>query len=110
MRWVALWAGFVIPVILEVGCSQKPKQPPLSEAAERGRLVFMANCMACHNADPAKSGTVGPAVQGSSRDLIEARVTRAGYPPGYTPKRETKLMIPLPQLADRVDDLAAYLQ
>lgn len=109
MRWVALWTAFVV-VCLEAGCSHKPKPPPLSEAAERGRLVYLGNCIACHNADPAKSGAVGPSVKGSSRDLIEARVTRAGYPPGYTPKRETKLMIPLPQLTEKVDDLAAYLQ
>jgi len=32
------------------------------------------------------------------------------YPPGYQPKRNTKLMAPLPHLAATVPDLAAYLQ
>ncbi len=73
-------------------------------------MTYMANCMACHNADPAKAGTVGPAIKGSPRELVEARVLRAQYPPGYAPKRETKLMIAMPQLADRIDDLAEYLR
>ena len=69
----------------------------------------MARCTACHNMDPTKSGVLGPAVQGSSRALIDARVLRAGYPDGYTPKRKTTLMQPLPDLAASVDDLAAFL-
>ena len=46
---------------------------------------------------------------GSSRELIAARVLRAEYPPGYAPKRETRLMPPQPHLARYLDDLAAYL-
>ncbi|HKA92065.1 MAG TPA: cytochrome c [Haliangiales bacterium] len=103
MRWVALSALFAL-----VGCSQQSTAN--SEAAERGRLTYMANCIACHNADPAKPGTLGPAVKGSSRELIEARVLRAAYPRGYTPKRDTKQMVPQPQVADKLDDLAAYLR
>lgn len=99
MRCLAL-----LPVLI-AACS-----PPSPEQAERGRMTYMANCLACHHADPAKPGVTGPAVQGASRELLEARVVRAVYPPGYTPKRTTKLMVPLPQLADKIEDLAAYLR
>ena len=34
-----------------------------------------------------EDGSVGPAVAGASRELIEAKVLRGEYPPGYTPKR-----------------------
>jgi len=49
-------------------------------------------------------------VKGSSRELLEARVLRGEYPPGYTPKRDTAIMQPVPQLARTIPDLAAYLR
>ena len=84
--------------------------PALSPEAERGRTAYQANCTACHNPDPALDGSLGPSVKGSSRALIEARVVHGKYPEGYTPKRATTLMQPLPAVANSVDDLAAYLQ
>ena len=79
-------------------------------AAERGRQVYQANCTSCHASDPAKDGPLGPAVKGSSRELLEARILRGGYPSGYTPKRPSTVMQPLLNLAGTVADLAAYLQ
>ena len=78
--------------------------------AERGLRVYRVNCTACHNVDPAVDGSVGPAIKGSSRELIEARVLRAEYPPGYTPKRDSKLMPAQPHLAKDIDALAAFLE
>ena len=80
-----------------------------SDPVETGRLAYQANCTACHNPDPAREGTVGPALAGSSPELVRARVLRAEYPPGYTPQRETHLMPAQPFLAPQVDALAAYL-
>ncbi len=76
----------------------------------RGRAVFVANCVACHNNDPSKDGPIGPAIKGSSKELIEARVLRAGYPPGYKPKRPTKVMPQFPFLKDEIPYLAVYLR
>ena len=53
---------------------------------------------------------LGRAVKGSSRELVEARVVRGTYPPGYTPKRPSVIMQPMPNLAGSVDDLTAYLR
>ena len=77
---------------------------------ERGRAVFVANCVACHSIDPSKDGPIGPAIKGSSRELIEARVLSTGYPPNYKPKRPTKVMPQFPFLKDDVAYLAAYLK
>jgi mono/diheme cytochrome c family protein len=76
----------------------------------KGQQVWMANCVACHNPDPARDGALGPAVKGSTPELLEARVLRAEYPPGYTPKRPTKVMPPRPDLQPAIPDLAAYLR
>ena len=78
--------------------------------AGRGRQVYLAQCTACHNSDPSKNGPLGPAIKGSSRELLEARVLRGAYPPGYKPKRGTAIMQPMPQAASALDDLAAFLK
>jgi mono/diheme cytochrome c family protein len=84
--------------------------PALGPAAERGRQVYLGQCVACHAPDPTQRGPLGPPVKGSPRALLEAKVLRGSYPDGYTPKQNTKLMQPLPNLAASLDDLAAYLQ
>jgi mono/diheme cytochrome c family protein len=82
----------------------------LSPEAERGRQVFQSQCATCHNADPSQPGPVGPALKGSSRDLLEAKVLRRTYPPGYRPKRTTTVMPALPAVAGDLDALAAFLR
>jgi mono/diheme cytochrome c family protein len=76
----------------------------------RGRAVYVANCVACHNSDPSKDGPLGPALKGSPPELIEHRVLRTEYPPGYTPKRNTKVMPTFPFLKSEVKFLAEYLR
>jgi mono/diheme cytochrome c family protein len=95
-RWLFL-------LLITAGCS--------GEVAleEQGRRVYVANCTACHHVDPTRDGTLGPAVAGSSRELIESRVLGAKYPDGYRPKRDTALMQPLPYLKNEIAALAAYL-
>jgi mono/diheme cytochrome c family protein len=80
-----------------------------TDLAARGRTVYRNVCTACHNADPAQDGTIGPAVAGASRELLEARVLRGAYPPGYAPRRPSQAMPPFPNLAGEIDALAAYL-
>jgi len=87
-------------------CTEKTDADPV----ELGKRAYLTNCIACHNADPAKDGNIGPALAGSSRALVEARVMRAQYPLGYTPKRTTQLMPAQPFLEGLVPSLAAYLE
>ena len=103
MRWRA--ALIVLLAMMVGGCGQNG-----NEAAGRGKQVYLTECIACHNINPARDGTLGPAVKGSSQELLEARVLRAAYPPGYTPKRRTSLMLPQPKLAPKIPDLAAFLR
>ena len=88
------------------GCSDSGFSP----AAERGRQVYQTQCIACHSTDPAQPGSLGPPLKGSSRELLEAKVLQGTYPPGYTPKRPTKLMTPLPAAAGDIGALAEYLR
>ena len=88
------------------GCSDSG----LSPVAERGRQAYQANCIACHNADPAQPGAIGPALKGSPRELLEAKVLKGSYPPGYTPKRTTTVMVPIPAVTPEIPALAEYLR
>ena len=103
MRWrVSLIAVLALVV---GGCGQNG-----NDAAGRGKQAYLTECIACHNFDPARDGTLGPSVKGASQELLEARVLRAAYPPGYTPKRSTALMPAQPKLAPKIPDLAAFLR
>jgi len=83
--------------------------PADSDAIARGRAVYSANCTACHNPDPSLPGSLGPEVSGSSLELLEARLLHNSYPDGYTPKRDSRVMMALPYLKDDIAPLAAYL-
>ncbi len=96
---------FLLAVALALAACAEDGSP-----AARGRQVYLAQCTTCHNSDPSKDGPLGPAIKGSSRELIEARVLRGMYPPGYKPKRGTAIMQTMPQLASAIDDLAAFLR
>ncbi len=102
---IALLIAFGATVAALGGCSDSK---PLT-AADRGQRIYSTNCIICHNPDPTQPGSQGPAIAGSPRDLVEARVVHAGYPPGYTPKRTTHIMPAQPFLAAKIDDLTAFL-
>ena len=88
------------------GCDQAQ----LSPSAERGRQIYLSQCVSCHGPDPAQAGPIGPQIKGSSKELLEAKVLTGAYPPGYAPKRPTSVMLPLPALAPDVPALADFLR
>lgn len=94
------------------GSAPSPGAVPVAAVGDptKGRQIWLGQCVACHNPDPGKDGPIGPAVKGASQDLLAARVVHATYPPGYKPKRETKVMPPRPDLVASIPDLAAYLR
>lgn len=104
MRTASL-AALALAVALG-GCSESG----LSPTAERGRQVYLAHCIACHNTDPAQPGPVGPPIKGASRELLEAKTLKGTYPPGYTPKRPTRVMAPIPAVGQDIAALADYLR
>ena len=77
---------------------------------KRGERIYMTSCAPCHGPNPTLDGPVGPRIKGAGPALIEARLMRGAYPPGYSPKRQTKMMPPLPQLQAELPHLAAFLK
>jgi len=91
--------------------SAAPEPEPMTEAqlVEAGRSAYNANCIACHSMNPEQDGALGPAVAGSSFELLQSRIVHGTYPEGYTPQRTTRVMVALPHLERRLPELAAYL-
>jgi mono/diheme cytochrome c family protein len=94
-------------------CTAPGTTPPTSQKSKtlftKGRSVYLSQCIACHNTDPKKDGALGPSTFGASKELLTARLLTGDYPPGYTPKRPTKIMQPLPHLKDQLDALTTFL-
>ena len=99
--------------LLMAACGEQKQAGPAPAGggdSEVGRQVYLAQCTTCHGSDPSQRGPVGPPVKGASKELLEARVLRAAYPPGYAPKQNSTVMQPMPHLAANIGDLAAYLR
>ncbi len=98
-------------VLMLGGCGEESEAPIAGDGdPNRGTQVYLAQCVTCHNPDPSKAGPLGPPIKGSSRELLEARILRGAYPPGYKPKRDSAIMQPMPNLAPAIPDLAAFLK
>ena len=109
MKKIALISALIAFVIAACGGDDSSSQSDIQRQAKRGRAVFLANCVACHNNDPGRDGPIGPAIRGSSQELLTARVLSSNYPPNYRPKRPTKIMPQFPFLKEEIPNLSAYL-
>jgi mono/diheme cytochrome c family protein len=106
----ALALAFAVACVLQTMTACGKKQPQTGDPkVNTGRGVYLARCIACHSSNPAMDGSLGPAVKGSSLELLQARVLRGEYPAGYTPKRASKIMVKLPLTEEDVANLHAYL-
>lgn len=97
----------MVGLLAAMACSERGE---VLTAEQRGEQIYRNVCTTCHGITPDRAGVLGPAVAGASRELLEAKLLRGEYPPGYQPQRATKTMPPLPHLRDHIGDLAAYLQ
>lgn len=106
----AIAIAFCAACVLQVwtACNKKEASGGDPEV-EAGRAIFMSHCIACHNTDPSRDGSLGPAIKGSSLELVQARVMRGEYPPGYAPKRATHIMVKLPLTEEDVEKVHKFL-
>ena len=107
-RSQSLYFLWLIILTLLTSCTKKSESVPADPVAQ-GRAHYQRHCVACHALDPKVDGSIGPAVHGSSLELLEYKLIKGGYPAGYKPKRETRAMAVLPFLKDQVPALHAYL-
>ncbi len=106
---IARAAIFCWLVSCALACRGDEQPARLDAAAARGKTVYENVCTACHHRDPRQAGALGPELAGAWLELIEAKVMRNEYPPGYLPKRPGASMPKYEYLAPNVGDIAAYL-
>ncbi len=113
MKLIAYLSGFFF-LLLSVSCTKKQGTPVEQMSSEqlvaRGQSIYKINCIACHNVDPSKDGINGPAIAGSSLELLTARLLKAEYPAGYSPKRKSQGMPAMIHLEKEIPALEAYLK
>ena len=81
----------------------------LTADIEKGRMVYFANCVSCHNNNPKKPGSIGPEVYGASIDVLAQKIVFGKYPENYSPKRTSKIMPLMPHLKKEISNLHAFI-
>ena len=81
----------------------------LTTDIEKGRMVYFANCVSCHNNNPKKPGSIGPEVYGVSIDALTQKIVYGKYPENYRPKRTSKIMPSMPHLNKEISNLHAFI-
>ena len=81
----------------------------LTTDIEKGRMVYFANCVSCHNNNPKKPGSIGPEVYGASIDVLTQKIVFGKYPENYIPKRTSKIMPLMPNLNKEISNLHAFI-
>ena len=85
------------------------KTVALTTDIEKGRMVYFANCVSCHNNNPRKPGSIGPEVYGVSIDVLTQKIVSGKYPENYRPKRTSKIMPLMPHLNSEISNLYAFI-
>ena len=86
-----------------------PVEVARKELSAKGKVVYIANCVVCHNINPKLPGPTGPEIYGSSVELLTARLIKLEYPKGYRPKRDTELMPSFEELEKDIPSLHSFL-
>ncbi|OGQ08663.1 MAG: hypothetical protein A3G32_02235 [Deltaproteobacteria bacterium RIFCSPLOWO2_12_FULL_40_28] len=100
--------SIILSFFFFISCSSEPVST-VNPLANRGKQIYMANCISCHSPDPRQDGPLGPAIHGSSKELLEYRLLKRSYPPSYSPKRPSTLMPRFEHLAGDIEALTSYL-
>ena len=81
---------------------------------DKGRRLYLSNCISCHNRDPNMRGAIGPEMVDAPLSVMTAKVMTGKYPEalpaGFVPKRKTKLMRPLVKLQNDIPAIFAWVQ
>ena len=81
----------------------------LTADINKGRKVYFVHCASCHNHNPKKPGSIGPAVYGVSIDVLTKKIVYGKYPENYRPKRTSKIMPSMPHLNKEISNLHAFI-
>ena len=75
----------------------------------KGKVVYNANCVSCHNNDPKKQGSIDPQIYGSSKEFLSKKINYGKYPKNYRRKRSGGAVPIMPNLDKEITNLHAFL-
>jgi len=85
-----------------------------SATIEKGRKLYVANCLRCHNKDPNIKGSIGPEVVDAPLEVMYSKIMTGKYPDplpkGFVPKRRSRAMQAIPRLKNDIPAIWAYVQ
>ena len=93
----------------EVDKNNQKNSVALTNDIEKGRMVYFANCVSCHNNNPKKPGSIGPVVYGVLINVLTQKIVSGKYPENYRPKRTSKIMPLMPHLNSEISNLYAFI-
>lgn len=80
----------------------------------KGKLLYLSNCIQCHNKDPNVKGSIGPEMVDAPLEVMTSKVMTGKYPaqlpPGFLPKRKTSAMRPITKLKNDIPSIHAWVQ
>lgn len=81
---------------------------------DRGKNLYMKNCLQCHNRDPNKKGPIGPEIVDAPLEVMTSKIMTSNYPSplpeGFVPKRKSHAMRAIPKLKDDIPAIHAWVQ
>lgn len=81
---------------------------------DKGKSLYMKNCLQCHNRDPNKKGPIGPEIVDAPLEVMTSKIMTSNYPnplpEGFVPKRKSHAMRAIPKLKDDIPAIHAWVQ
>jgi mono/diheme cytochrome c family protein len=85
-----------------------------AEDLEKGKRLYLSNCIQCHNRDPNLKGNLGPELVDAPLAVVYSKVMTGVYPEklpaGFKPKRQSKVMRKIPKLEKDIPAIHAWIQ
>ncbi len=81
---------------------------------DKGKRLYLSNCIQCHNKDPNLKGSLGPEMVDAPLSVMTSKVMTGAYPAvlpaGFVPKRKSKAMKKIPKLQNDIPAIYEWVQ
>jgi mono/diheme cytochrome c family protein len=81
---------------------------------DKGKRLYISNCIQCHNKDPNIKGSLGPEMVDAPLEVMTSKVMTGKYPEplpkGFVPKRKSRAMRAIPKLKEDIPAIYAWVQ
>ena len=116
MKYFLSSRALFFAALLLLSCQKKvdvttltPEELKQEKLFKKGKALHVSFCSTCHNINPRLIGATGPAIYGSSLELLEKKVLHQQYPKGYLPKRKSNEMPAFPEFEKDIPAIHVFL-